>query len=220
MVIIWGILAKLQNEFGKSANTIIDNQWSLFIINDKVNSFEIPEDSKSNPDEYKRRLRDGLQRLLGDEYMLSIQNETRFDLKSTLNKIPRTETPSTLNQKAAIIENRETTIGEKVDPTRRLRNATEGQQRFLEVAATQIKNEKITTGTVLADGSIKDSAKNSYNAGLLPADVANYTMLTEGVAIPQETLNAIVATPKPQPAENKISQPPSAAAVMKPTISP
>lgn len=193
-----GQIQKLQSEFGKSANSMMDNTGSLAMMNAKVSSMTIPNDFKGNPDEYRRRSKEGLQRLVGDEYMLAVQNQTRFDLKATLDKIPKTDTPAKLNERAATIENRVITAGEKIDPTQRLRSATmDTQQKFLEEAAISLRDEKMKTGTVAADGAIKDYAQNSYKGGLLPADVANYAMLTEGVEIPQDTINTVAAIPKP-----------------------
>lgn len=205
-------MGNLQSDFKKSANSALDNAGTLKLVNDKVAAFIIPDDFKGNPTEYRARMRDGLQRVLGDEYMLSIQNQKRFDLQATLNKIPNTETPSTLHERAATIENRVITAGEKIDPTQRLRNATmDTQQAYLEQAAKAIKEEKIKTGTVSPDGGIKDLAKGSYRSGLLPADVANYAILTEGVSIPPETMTALATVIKPEEPKK---------AVLAPTSSP
>lgn len=190
------MVGKLQSEFGQSANSMMDNAGSLKMIDAKVASFTVPPDFE-NKAEFGRRAKEGLQRLLGDEYMLSVQNQTGFNLKQVLDSLPKTETPTSLHERAAIIENRQTTVGETVDPTRRLRNATEGQRKYLEDAATAIRDEKIKTGTVAADGQIKDMAKNTYKGGLVPADVANYAALTEGVEIPKETIAAVASIKKP-----------------------
>ncbi len=192
------MLGKLQNEFGQSANSMMDSAGSLKMIDAKVSSFTVPKDFEGNPSEFRRRSKDGLQRLLGDEYMLAVQNQTRFDLKATLDKIPKTETPNTLHERAGTIENRVIIAGEKIDQAQRLRNATmDTQQKFLEDAAATLRDEKIKTGTVSPDGAIKDYAQNSYKSGLLPADVANYVMLTEGIEIPNDTINKVASTVKP-----------------------
>jgi hypothetical protein len=206
------MLGKLQSEFEKSANSFMDNAEILSAVNKKVSSFKIPQDLEGNPEEFRRQSKESLQRLLGNEYMLAIQNEKRFDLQGTLRQIPDTETPTTLNARAATIENKVSTAGEKVDPDRRLRNATmDTQQAFLEHAATTLREEEIKKGTVAADGLIKNYAHNSYYAGLLPADVANYAALTEGVAIPQATINSLAATPKPEAEKKPVSSTPAPA---------
>ncbi|OFW87171.1 MAG: hypothetical protein A3J37_05780 [Alphaproteobacteria bacterium RIFCSPHIGHO2_12_FULL_45_9] len=206
------MLGKLQSEFEKSANTFMDNAQILKAVDAKVSSFKVPQDFEGNSTEFHRRSKEGLQRLLGNEYMLAIQNKKRFDLQETLRQIPNTETPTTLNERAATIENRVMTAGEKIDPDRRLRNATiDTQQTFLESAANALREEKIKTGTIAADGAIKEYAQNSYKAGLLPADVANYAALTEGVAIPQATINSLAATPKPELEKKPVSPAPAAA---------
>lgn len=209
------MLGKLQSEFEKSANTFMDNAQILKAVDAKVSSFKVPQDFEGNSTEFHRRSKEGLQRLLGNEYMLAIQNKKRFDLQGTLRQIPNTETPTTLNERAATIENRVSTADEKIDPDRRLRNATmDTQQAFLESAAKVLREEKIKTGTVAADGLIKNYAHNSYHAGLLPADVANYAALTEGVAIPQATINSLAATPKPELEKKPVSPTPAPAAAV------
>lgn len=205
-------MGKLQSEFGQSANSMMDNAGSLKLIDAKVSSFTVPKDFEGNKAEFQRRSKEGLQRYMGDQYMLSIQNQTGFHLKEALAALPKTETPTTLNERAAIIENRVITAGEKIDPTKRLRNATMDQQKFLETAATALRDESIKTGSVSADGAIKDFAQVSYKRGLVPADVANYAALTEGVAISQDTLNKFAALSKPQeePRMNSPSHAPAA----------
>jgi len=191
-------MGKLQSEFGKSANTIMDNAATLKAINAKVASFDVPENYKGNPKEFERRMQESTQRLLGDKYMLSIQNQTGFNLAETLRAIPKNSTPASLNEEAATIENRVITAGEKPDPATRLRNATMDQQKFLERAADNIGTEKAMTGTVSAEGSIKDAARNSYAGGMTPADVVNYATLTKGVEIPADTVKTIAAIPAPE----------------------
>jgi hypothetical protein len=215
------MLGKLQSEFGESANSIMDNAQILKAVDAKVSSFKVPQDFEGNPSELRRRSKEGLQRLLGDEYMLSVQNQKRFDLQETLRQIPNTETPTTLNERAAIIENRVSTADEKIDPNRRLRNATmDTQQVFLESAAKTLREEKIKTGTVAVDGAIKEYGQSSYKAGLLPADVANYTALTEGVAIPQTTINSLAATPKPELDKKPLPPTPSPAVAISAPAAP
>ena len=187
-------MGQLQDVFSTSANSMMDNAGTLSLMNAKVNSLTIPKDFSGNPDEFKRRSLEGLQRLMGDEYMLSIQNKTKFDLETALHRVSKNETPTSLNEKAATIENRVITAGEKIDPTRRLTNGTETQQQFLERASTALREEKIKTGSVSADGAIKDFAKNAPKLGLQTADIVNYAGI-EGVAIPQETMNKLAATP-------------------------
>lgn len=192
-------MGKLQSEFSKSSNSLMDHGESLKMVANQVKSFSIPDDFKGNPTEFQRRSKESLGRLLGDEYMLAIQNETRFDLKGTLAKISKAETPNTLNESAATIENRVITAGETIDPARRLRDATMStQQAFLEQAAIQLKDESARAGTVSPTGAIEGFAKSSYSKGLTPSDVANYAMLTEGVDIPKDTLTKVVTTPKPK----------------------
>ena len=91
------MVGKLQSEFGQSANSMMDNAGSLKMIDAKVASFTVPPDFE-NKAEFGRRAKEGLQRLLGDEYMLSVQNKKPFNLKDTLNGIPDTATPNDLNK--------------------------------------------------------------------------------------------------------------------------
>ena len=77
-------MGKLQSEFGTSANTALDNPATLKMINEKAGSFTVPDDFKGNPTEFTRRCKDGLQRLMGDEYMLAIQNEKGLISKQPL----------------------------------------------------------------------------------------------------------------------------------------
>lgn len=188
---------KLQCEFHKSANTMMDQDISLALIGKKIESMAAakPSDFENAP-EYKRRATESLGRLLGDEYMLSVQNKKPFNLKDTLNGIPDTATPNDLNKRAAIIENRVITASEKIDPSKRLTNGTENQQKFLEDSATQITEEASKSG-ISPTGAAKIAAGNSYAKNLSPADVANYTMLTDQTKIPKETLNAMAETPSP-----------------------
>ncbi len=210
------LLGKLQSEFGQSANSMMDNAGTLKMIDAKVASFTVPPDFE-NKAEFGRRAKEGLQRLLGDEYMLSVQNQTGFNLKQVLDGLPKTETPTTLNERAATIENRVVTAGEIVDPTRRLRSATmDIQQKYLEDAATALRDEKIKSGTVAADGQIKDMAKNTYKGGLVPADVANYAALTEGVEIPKDTIAAVASIKKPDEKKPDPAPTPAPAVVAAP----
>ncbi len=188
-------MGKLQHEFGKSANTMLDNPGTLEAMRQKANSFTVPEDFQGNPAEFKRRSLEGLQRVMGNEYMLAIQNEKSFDLKSALGKLSSNETPSSLHHRAATMENKVLTAGEKIDPATRLRNGTMDQQKFLETGADALRDEKAKTGTVSPEG-ITALAKQAPAKGLTPADVANYAALTEGVSIPATTLAAVAAVPK------------------------
>ncbi len=191
-------MTKLQHEFSQSANSLMDHPSSSAMINAKVTSLNVPEDFKGNPQEFRRRSEEGLRRLIGDEYMLALQNGKRFNLSEMLKTLPAHETPNSLNNRAAIIENRVITAGEKPNPAQRLRNASmDTQQAFLEQAATAIRDESIKTGSVSANGTINDFAKSSYARGLTPADVANYAMLTEGVNIPKDTLDKVAVITKP-----------------------
>jgi hypothetical protein len=174
---------------------MLDNPGTLDAMRQKADSFTVPEDFKGNPSEFKRRSLEGLQRVMGNEYMLAIQNEKSFDLKASLAKLSANETPSSLHHRAATMENKVLTAGENVDPSTRLRNATMDQQKFLEAGATALRDEKIKTGTVGPEG-ITAMAKQTSGKGLNPADVANYAALTEGVAIPASTLAAVAAVPK------------------------
>lgn len=177
----------------------MDQAASLEMVKNQVKSFVTPDDFKGNPAEFQRRTQEGLRRVIGDEYMLAIQNEERFDLKATLGTFSKTETPTTLNERAGTMENRVITEGEKIDSTRRLRDATMNtQQAFLEEAAMRLKEESIKTGTISPTGAIDGFAKSSFSKGLTPSDVANYAMLTEGVDIPKDTLTKVVTTPKPK----------------------
>lgn len=189
-------MGKMQYEFGKSANTMLDNSGTIEAIRQKADSFSTPDDFKGNPSEFKRRSLEALQRLMGNEYMLAVQNERTFDLKASLNKLSPQETPASLHYLSGTIENRVITADENVDPLTRLRNGTMEQQRFLEAGADALRDEQKKTGTVSARGTITDLAKQSMSRGLSPADVANYAAITEGVPIPKETLAAIAAIPK------------------------
>lgn len=209
-------MGKLQDEFGKSANTMLDNPGTLEAIRQKANSFTVPDDFKGNPSEFKRRSLEGVQRVMGNEYMLAIQNETTFSLKAALAKLSPNETPSSLHQRAATMENKVLTAGENVDPSTRLRNATMDQQKFLESGADALRDEKIKTGTVAPEG-ITALAKQAPAKGLTAADVANYAALTEGVAIPASTLAAVAAVPK-DPVSRQDKDPAPAAA--NPAASP
>lgn len=209
-------MGKLQSDFGQSANSMMDNAGSLQLVDAKVSSFTIPKDFEGNKTEFQRRSKEGLQRYVGDQYMLSVQNQTGFNLKEVLAALPKTETPTTLNERAATIESRVITAGEKIDPTKRLRNATMDQQKFLETAATSLRDESIKTGTVSPDGSIKDFAQGSYKRGLVPADVANYAALTEGVVIPQDTLNKMAAIKAPDIEKAPVTAPAPAIATSAP----
>jgi hypothetical protein len=191
-------MGKLQSQFERSANTMMDNPGSLALIDAKVASLTIPAEFEGNPKEFQRRSKEGLQRLLGDEYMLSIQNKSGFNLKQTLDSLPKTETPTSLNYRAAVIENRVITEGEKPDSSRRLRNGTMDQQKKLEAFASALMEEQARTGTISADGVLKEAAKASYASGLNPADVANYAALTEGVSIPKEAVNSLASMQKPE----------------------
>jgi hypothetical protein len=209
-------MGKLQSQFEHSANTIMDNAATLALIDAKVSSLVIPDEFKGNPKEFQRRSKEGLQRLLGDEYMLSIQNKSGFNLKQTLDALPKTETPTSLNYRAGVIENRVITEGEAPDSSRRLRNATMDQQKSLEVAAIALKEEQIKSGTVSPDGVIKGYAANSYKSGLVPADVANYAALTEGVSIPKETINSLAQAQKPEERKHEAATPSPIQATSKP----
>lgn len=186
----------LQSTFSKSGNSMLDQGRSLDLINAKISAL-VSENGKENPVEFTQRYKQGLGRLLGDEYMLAIQNQKPFDLKGVLNGLSNKETPGSLNERAATIENRVITKGEQPDPSRRLRNGTMDQEGFLESAANAIKKEYATTGDIPANGASSISAKESYARSLNPADVANFTMLTEGIKIPEATLKEMAATPKP-----------------------
>ena len=80
------------------------------------------------------------------------------------------------------------------------------QQHFLETSTAALREESARSGTVAADGQITDFAKQSYKAGLKPADIANYAALTAGVEIPAATIAATTALPKPKD-ESKVTTP-------------
>jgi hypothetical protein len=209
-------MGKLQSQFEHSANTIMDNAATLALIDAKVSSLVVPDDFKGNPKEFQRRSKEGLQRLLEDEYMLSIQNKSGFNLKQTLDALPKTETPASLNYRAGVIENRVITEGEAPDPSRRLRNATMDQQKSLEAVALALKEEQINSGTVSPDGVIKGYAANSYKSGLTPADIANYAAMTEGVSIPKETINSLAQVQKPDEKKPEATAPSAIQTAPKP----
>lgn len=207
-------MGKLQHEFSKSTNTVIDSNASIRQIRDKTESLRVPEDFKNVP-EFRRRSEGALQRYLGNEYMLSIQNEQGFNLKDTLSKVPKTSTPDSLHEQAATMENRVLTQGEKVDPKTRLRNGTMDQQDFLELSTKNLAKEKMETGTVSPEGPISLFAKESYKMGLRPSDVANYATIN-GVEIPQETISRISTMTDQSPKANKPDLPQPAPTGPKP----